>query len=105
VAVSNPATQMKPRANPSSYSRTPWQQATGAASRERRPTTATPAPTFSRADFTWYLTALDWAETSMTWPLASCTERKARENGKKYALLTAQSAAAAVQRRRTTARR
>src|SRR6266851_4494357 len=58
-------------------------------------------PDISRADFTWCMTALDW-----DWSIEEVVERlmtlssKARENGENYALLTAQNAAAAVQRRR-----
>jgi hypothetical protein len=58
-------------------------------------------PDISRADFTWCMTAIDWG-----WSIEEVAERlmtlssKARENGEKYALLTAENAAAAVQRRR-----
>jgi hypothetical protein len=58
-------------------------------------------PDISRADFAWSMTALDWG-----WCIEDVAARlmeisgKARENGEKYALLTAQNAAAAVERRR-----
>jgi hypothetical protein len=57
-------------------------------------------PDVSRADFTFCLLAIDWG-----WSLAETWERllekssKARENGEAYARLTAQHAAAAVDRR------
>jgi hypothetical protein len=57
-------------------------------------------PDVSRADFTFCLLAIDWG-----WSLAETCERllekssKARENGEGYARLTAQHAAAAVDRR------
>jgi hypothetical protein len=53
----------------------------------------------SRADFTWCMTALDWA-----WNIEETAARlmevssKARENGERYAAITAQNAAAAVER-------
>jgi len=59
-------------------------------------------PDVSRADFTWCMTAIDWG-----WSIEDTTARlmeesaKAQENGEKYALLTAQNAAAAVERRRS----
>jgi hypothetical protein len=55
----------------------------------------------SRADFTFCLLAIDWG-----WSVADTCQRlleqssKARENGERYASLTAQRAAAAVNRRR-----
>jgi hypothetical protein len=58
-------------------------------------------PDISKADFVWCMTALDWG-----WSLAATAaklmleSRKAQENGESYALLTVQSAAAAVARRR-----
>jgi acetyl-CoA acetyltransferase len=58
-------------------------------------------PDVSRADFTWCMTALTWG-----WSIEETAERlmeesgKARENGERYALLTAQNAAAAVERRK-----
>jgi hypothetical protein len=57
-------------------------------------------PDISRADFTWCMTAIDWG-----WGVDEVAARlmeesgKASENGEKYALATAQGAAAAVQRR------
>jgi hypothetical protein len=57
-------------------------------------------PDVSRADFTFCLLAIDWG-----WSLAETCERlleksgKARENGEGYARLTAQRAAAALDRR------
>ena len=58
------------------------------------------APDISRADFAWCMTAYDWG-----WPVESIAERlmqvssKARENGERYASLTAQNASAAVDAR------
>jgi hypothetical protein len=57
-------------------------------------------PDISRADFTWCMIAVDWG-----WSVEEAAVRlwaespKARENGKGYAMLTAQRAAAAVGRR------
>ena len=57
-------------------------------------------PDVSRADFTWCMTAIDWGfsieDTAKQLKLESA---KAKENGERYALLTAQNAAAAVERR------
>ena len=57
-------------------------------------------PDISRADFTWCMTAISWGhgieETAARLMEESA---KARENGEPYALLTAQNAAAAVERR------
>jgi RepB DNA-primase from phage plasmid len=56
-------------------------------------------PDISRADFAWCMTALDWG-----WNIEETAARlmevsaKARENGERYAALTAQNAAAAVER-------
>lgn len=56
-------------------------------------------PDVSRADFVWCMTALDWG-----WNMEETASRlmevssKARENGERYAGLTAQNAAAAVER-------
>ena len=56
----------------------------------------------SKADFTWCMTAIDWG-----WSIEATAARlleqssKAKENGEGYALLTAQNAAAAVERRRS----
>jgi len=58
-------------------------------------------PDISKADFVWCMIALDWG-----WSMAATTatlmqeSRKAQENGKRYALLTVQNAAAAIARRR-----
>jgi hypothetical protein len=55
-------------------------------------------PDISRADFVWCMTAL---EPGWGWSIDEVAERlmqlstKARENGKKYAMLAAQNAAAA----------
>jgi hypothetical protein len=57
-------------------------------------------PDVSRADFTWCMTAITWG-----WSVEDTSVRlmeesaKARENGERYALMTAQNAAAAVERR------
>ena len=57
-------------------------------------------PDVSRADFTWCMTALTWG-----WSVEDTAGRlmeesgKARENGERYALMTAQNAEVAVQRR------
>jgi hypothetical protein len=57
-------------------------------------------PDISRADYTWCLIAIDWG-----WGVEETAARllqesgKARENGEPYALRTARSAAAAVERR------
>jgi hypothetical protein len=62
-------------------------------------------PDISKADFVWCMTALDWG-----WSIEDTAGRlfevssKAQENGEAYALLTAQNAAAAVERRRGNAR-
>jgi hypothetical protein len=57
-------------------------------------------PDISRADFTWCMTALSWG-FSIEATAAQLMEEssKARENGERYALMTAQNAAAAVERR------
>lgn len=58
-------------------------------------------PDISRADFTWCMIAIDWG-----WSVEEAAARlmeyspKARENGKRYAVLTAGSAAEAVGPRR-----
>jgi hypothetical protein len=57
-------------------------------------------PDISRADFTFYMTAIDWG-----WSVEATAKRlmeestKAQENGEKYTLTTARNAAAAVERR------
>lgn len=57
-------------------------------------------PDISRADFTWCLIAIDWG-----WSIEETAARlmqesaKARENGERYAMLTARRAAVAVGRR------
>jgi hypothetical protein len=62
-------------------------------------------PDISRADFVWCMTAIDWG-----WGIEDTAGRlfevstKAQENGERYALLTAQNAAAAVGRRKANAR-
>lgn len=57
-------------------------------------------PDISRADFTWCMTAISWGH-SIEETAARLMEEsgKARENGERYALLTAQNAAAANERR------
>jgi hypothetical protein len=57
-------------------------------------------PDVSRADFTWCMTAITWG-WSVEETAANLLEisTKARENGERYALMTAQNAAAAVERR------
>jgi RepB DNA-primase from phage plasmid len=57
-------------------------------------------PDISKADFTWCMIALGWG-WSVTATAARLMEEscKAQENGERYALLTAQNAAAAVARR------
>jgi hypothetical protein len=63
-------------------------------------------PDVSRADFTWCMIAIDWG-----WSIEQTAARlmeesaKARENGERYALLTSQRAAAALDRRNTKAPR
>ena len=58
-------------------------------------------PDISKADFVWCMIALDWG-----WSMAATAarlmqeSRKAQENGERYALRTAQNAAAAGARRR-----
>jgi hypothetical protein len=65
------------------------------------PKRGTDEPDISRADFTWCITAIDWG-----WDIESTDDElmqrstKAQENGDRYALLTAQNAAAAVERNR-----
>ena len=57
-------------------------------------------PDISRADFTWCMTAISWDHTiEETATRLMEKSAKARENGECYALLTAQNAAAAVERR------
>ena len=59
-------------------------------------------PDVSRADFTWCMIAIDWG-----WSVEQTAARlmeesaKARENGERYALLTAERAAAAIRCRAT----
>jgi len=56
-------------------------------------------PRESLADFTWCKTALDWGWTTQeTAARLMEVSAKARENGERYAALTAQNAAAAVER-------
>ncbi len=57
-------------------------------------------PDISRADFTWCIIAIDWGwGTEDTAARLMEVSTKARENGERYALRTAQRAAAAVDRR------
>ena len=62
-------------------------------------------PDISRADFAWCMTAIDWG-----WSIEDTAARllqesaKAKENGESYALVSAQNAAAAVQRRKAQSR-
>jgi hypothetical protein len=59
-------------------------------------------PDISKADFTWCLIAIDWGwSVSATAARLMEESRKAQDNGERYALRTAQNAAAAVARRRT----
>jgi hypothetical protein len=56
-------------------------------------------PDVSHADFTWCMTAQDWGFSIDETPGKFLeVSAKARENGQRYALLTAQNAAAAVER-------
>lgn len=53
----------------------------------------------SRADFAWCMTELDWGwSTEETAARLMEVSSKARESGERYAALTAQNAAAAVER-------
>ena len=62
-------------------------------------------PDISRADFTWSMTALDWGHSAEdTASKLMEVSRKAQENGERYANLTVQNAAAAVERRRVAQR-
>jgi hypothetical protein len=57
-------------------------------------------PDTSRADFTWCMTALDWGfDIPETTAKLMEVSSKAKENGPRYAALTAQNAAAAVERK------
>jgi hypothetical protein len=57
-------------------------------------------PDISRADFVWCMTALDWGySTDETANQLMQLSSKARENGERYAVLTATNAAAAVERK------
>ena len=57
-------------------------------------------PDISRADFTFCLLALDWGRSVEEVADRLMQESsKAKENGERYALLTAQNAAAALERR------
>jgi hypothetical protein len=57
-------------------------------------------PDTSRADFTWCMTALDWGfDIPETTAKLMEVSGKAKENGPRYAALTAQNAAAAVERK------
>ena len=56
-------------------------------------------PDISRADFVWCMTALTWGHSIEETAAQLMKESsKARENGERYALMTAQNAAAAVER-------
>ena len=69
---------------------------TSAASKARPATHGNTGPDISRADFTWCMIAVDWG-----WSIEETADRlmaessKARQNGPRYALRTAQRAAAA----------
>ena len=57
-------------------------------------------PDISRADFTWCMTAISWGHTIDATAAQLMEEStKARENGERYAQMTADNAAAAVARR------
>src|SRR5579863_653907 len=57
-------------------------------------------PDISRADFTWCMTAISWGHTIEATATQLMEEStKARENGERYAQMTADNAAAAVARR------
>jgi hypothetical protein len=57
-------------------------------------------PDISRADFTWCMTAISWGHTIDATAAQLMEESsKARENGERYAQMTAENAAAAVERR------
>jgi hypothetical protein len=57
-------------------------------------------PDTSRADFTWCMTALDWGfDIPETTARLLEVSSKAKDNGPRYAALTAQNAAAAVERK------
>ena len=57
-------------------------------------------PDTSRADFTWCMTALDWGfDIPETTAKLMEVSDKAKENGPRYAALTTQNAAAAVERK------
>jgi hypothetical protein len=57
-------------------------------------------PDISRADFVWCMTAIDWGySTDETANQLMQLSSKARENGERYATLTATNAAAAVERK------
>ena len=57
-------------------------------------------PDTSRVDFTWCMTALDWGfDSAETTAKLMEVSAKAKENGLRYAALTTQNAAAAVERK------
>jgi hypothetical protein len=57
-------------------------------------------PDTSRADFTWCMTALDWGfDSAETTAKLMEVSAKAKENGLRYAALTTQNAAMAVERK------
>ncbi len=67
---------------------------------ERAPRNRDTGPDVSRADFAWCMTALDWGfSTDETANKLLQVSSKARENGERYASLTAINAAAAVERK------
>ena len=56
-------------------------------------------PDISRADFTWCRTAIEWGwSTQDTAPRLMELRSKAKENGERYAVLTATRAAKSVDR-------
>ena len=59
-----------------------------------------PRPDISRADFTWCMTAIDWGWSKDETAARLMEESpKAQENGERYAALTVNKAAEAVERR------
>lgn len=58
-------------------------------------------PDIYRADFTWCMTAISWGHTieATAAQLVEESSKEARENGERYAQMTAENAAAAVARR------
>jgi RepB DNA-primase from phage plasmid len=65
-----------------------------------RPNHGNTGPDTSRADFTWCMTALDWGfDIPETTAKLLEVSQKAKESGPRYAALTTQNAAAAVENR------